>query len=103
MPCLLHTFPWLTLKPERNQISYQEAKDRNTPGSIWVLGLGKDPANRFVRRVDHGAATGAPTVVLEPEPFVGKHEVFVYYNFFDRAKGRHGLRRAATGITKDKP
>jgi hypothetical protein len=76
----------------------REAKDRNTPGSIWVLGLGKDPANRFVRRVDHGAATGAPTVVLEPEPFVGRNEVFVYYNSFDRAKGQHGLRRAATGI-----
>jgi hypothetical protein len=76
----------------------RESKDRNTPGSIWVLGLGKDPANRFVRRVDHGAATGAPTVVLEPEPFVGKSEVYVYYNFFDRAQGQHGLRRAATGI-----
>ena len=76
----------------------REAKDRNTPGSIWVLGLGKDPANRFVRRVDHAAGTGAPTVVLEPEPFVGRDEVFVYYNFFDRAKGQHGLRRAATGI-----
>jgi hypothetical protein len=63
-----------------------------------VLGLGKDPANRFVRRVDHGAATDAPTVVLEPEPFVGRNEVFVYYNFFDRANGQHGLRRAATGI-----
>ncbi len=77
----------------------REAKDRNTPGSIWVLGLGNDPANRFVRRVDHGVATGAPTVVLEPEPFVGKNELFVYYNFFDRARGQHGLRRAATGIT----
>jgi hypothetical protein len=37
-------------------------------------------------------------VVLEPEPFVGKSEVYVYYNFFDRAQGQHGLRRAATGI-----
>ncbi len=76
----------------------RESKDRNTPGSIWVLGLGKDPANRFVRRVDDGSATGAPTVVLEPEPFVGRNEVFIYYNFFDRANGQHGLRRAATGI-----
>ena len=75
-----------------------EGKDRNTPGSIWVLGLGKDPAHRFVRRVDHGAVTGAPTVVLEPEPFVGRNEVFIYYNFFDRANGQHGLRRASTGI-----
>jgi hypothetical protein len=76
----------------------REGKDRNTPGSIWVLGLGKDPANRFVRRVDYAADTTAPSVVLEPEPFVGKNEVYVYYNFFDRAGGQHGLRRASTGI-----
>jgi len=65
---------------------------------IWVLGLGKDEKNRFVRRVDHAAGTATPTVVLEPEPFVGKNEVYVYYNFFDRASGQHGLRRASTGI-----
>ncbi|MBM4089769.1 MAG: EF-hand domain-containing protein [Planctomycetes bacterium] len=76
----------------------REGKDRNTPGSIWVLGLGKDPANRFVRRVDHAADSTTPSVVLEPEPFVGKSEVYVYYNFFDRAGGQHGLRRASTGI-----
>jgi len=76
----------------------REGKDRNTPGSIWVLGLGKDEKNRFVRRVDHAAGTSTPTVVLEPEPFVGKNEVYVYYNFFDRASGQHGVRRASTGI-----
>jgi hypothetical protein len=76
----------------------REGKDRNTPGSIWVLGLGKDEKNRFVRRVDHAAGTTTPTVVLEPEPFVGTSEVYVYYNFFDRASGQHGLRRAGTGI-----
>jgi hypothetical protein len=76
----------------------REGKDRNTLGSIWVLGLGKDEKNRFVRRVDHAAGSATPTVVLEPEPFVGKNEVYVYYNFFDRAGGRHGLRRASTGI-----
>ncbi len=76
----------------------RERKDRNTPGSIWVLGLGKDEKNRFVRRVDHAADTTAPSVVLEPEPFVGKNDVYVYYNFFDRAGGQHGLRRASTGI-----
>jgi hypothetical protein len=77
----------------------RESKDRNTPGSIWVLGLGKDEKHRFVRRVDHAAGTTTPTVVLEPEPFVRKNEVYVYYNFFDRASGQHGLRRAGTGIS----
>jgi hypothetical protein len=78
----------------------REGKDRNTPGSIWVLGLGKDEKNRFVRRVDHAAGTAAPTVVLEPEPFVGTSEVYVYYNFFDRASGQHGLRRAGNDMAK---
>jgi arylformamidase len=35
----------------------REGKDRNTPGSIWVLGLGTDPDNRFARRVDDGGVT----------------------------------------------
>jgi hypothetical protein len=76
----------------------REGKDRNTPGSIWVLGLGKDEKNRLARRVDDGAVTGEQATVLEPEPFVGTNEVYVYYNYFSRATGRHGLRRAATGI-----
>jgi hypothetical protein len=76
----------------------RENKDRTSPGSIWVLGLGTDPTKRFVRRVDDGAVTGARATVLEPEPFVSKNEVYVYYNYFDRAGGRRGLRRASTGI-----
>jgi hypothetical protein len=63
-----------------------------------VLGLGTDPAKRLVRRVDDGEITGVPAVVLEPEPFVGKNEAYVYYNYFGRASGKHGLRRASTGI-----
>jgi predicted AlkP superfamily pyrophosphatase or phosphodiesterase len=76
----------------------RENKDRNTAGSIWVLGLCSDEKNRFARRVDDGAVTGEQSVVLEPEPFVGTNEVFVYYNSFSRASGKHGLRRAVTGI-----
>lgn len=76
----------------------REEKDRNTAGSIWVLGLGTDPANRLARRVDDGAASGVVATVLEPEPFVGRNEVYVYYNVFERGTGRHGLRRASTGI-----
>ena len=72
----------------------RENKERNSRGSIWVLGLGTDEANRFARRVDDGASSA----VLEPEPFVGKHEVYVYYNAYNAATRENGLRRAATGI-----
>jgi hypothetical protein len=76
----------------------REGKDRNTPGSIWVLGLGADAARRFARRVDDGAASGVVATVLEPEPFVGRNEVYVYYNAYNPATRENGLRRAATGI-----
>ncbi|MBU0606484.1 MAG: hypothetical protein KKI08_01305, partial [Armatimonadetes bacterium] len=79
----------------------RQSKDRNSPGSIWVLGLGSDPAKRMVRRVDE--ATTPAATVLEPEPYVGAHEAYVYYNYFSPATGKHGLRRAATGIRKDVP
>jgi len=78
----------------------RQSKDRNSPGSIWVLGLGTDPENRLARRVDDGAVTGEQAALLEPEPFVGTHEVFVYYNYFGTAGGGHGLRRARTGLSK---
>jgi catechol 2,3-dioxygenase-like lactoylglutathione lyase family enzyme len=66
--------------------------------SIWVLGLGTEPTNRFVRRIDDGAISGASAVRMEPEPFVTEDEVFVYYNFYNPGTGEHGLRRASTGI-----
>jgi catechol 2,3-dioxygenase-like lactoylglutathione lyase family enzyme len=72
----------------------RENKERTSRGSIWVLGLGTDEKNRLARRVDDGASPS----VLEPEPFVGKNEVYVYYNAFDGASRKSGLRRAATGI-----
>jgi hypothetical protein len=78
----------------------RETKDRNSPGSIWVLGLGADPAKRVVRRIDHAANLSAPVMVLEPEPYVGAHEAYVYYNYFDPATGQHGLRCAKTGLRK---
>jgi hypothetical protein len=76
----------------------RQSKDRNSPGSMWVLGLGTDPKHRFVRRVDDGAQTGAPAVRMEPEPFVGENQVYIYYNYYDLARSKHGLRRASTGI-----
>lgn len=72
----------------------RESKDRRSRGSIWVLGLGTDANNRFARRVDNGGSS----IVLEPEPFVGKNEVYVYYNAFNAPTRENGLRRAATGI-----
>jgi hypothetical protein len=76
----------------------RESADRNSPGGIWVLGLGTDPTNRFARRVDDGIQTGEIAVRMEPEPFVGKNEIFVYYNFFSLVGGQSGLRRASTGM-----
>ena len=75
----------------------RENKQRNSRGSIWVFGLGTDKKNRFARRVDDGASS----TVLEPEPFVGKNEVYVYYNAFDYTTRQNGVRRAATGIKVD--
>jgi catechol 2,3-dioxygenase-like lactoylglutathione lyase family enzyme len=75
----------------------RENKDRRSRGSIWVLGLGTDEKNRFARRVDDGASS----MVLEPEPFVGKSEVYVYYNAYNPLTRENGLRRAATGIKVD--
>ncbi len=87
------------MKPGVGGVSYfsllaRENRERNSRGSIWVLGLGTDEKNRFARRVDDGASS----TVLEPEPFVGKNEVYVYYNYYDPISRRHGLRRARTGI-----
>ncbi len=75
----------------------RENKERNSRGSIWVFGLGTDEKNRFARRVDDGASS----TVLEPEPFVGENEVYVYYNAFDYTTRQNGVRRAATGIKLD--
>jgi hypothetical protein len=77
----------------------RESQDRNSPGGIWVFGLGTDPDNRFVRRIDDGATTGVPAVRMEPEPFVGRNEVYVYYNYYKLDGTERGLRRAATGIS----
>ena len=77
----------------------RQSKDRNSPGSIWVLGLGTDPEKRLVRRVDD-TADAARATVLEPEPYVGAHEAYVYYNYFDPATGQHGLRCAKTGLSR---
>jgi len=65
-------------------------------GSMWVLGLGTDSANRITRRVDEGALSGKIRPRIEPEPMIGTDEVFLYYNSY------YGyiceLRRARTGI-----
>ncbi len=67
-------------------------------GSIWVFGLGKDAANRFVQRVDEGAVSGIETTRYEPESYVGADEVFIYYERKDPSTGRGELRRCRTGI-----
>jgi hypothetical protein len=66
--------------------------------AIWVLGLGLDERARFARRIDDGAGSGRLASRMEPEPFLGTREVFVYYSFYDPATGENGLRRARTGL-----
>jgi len=65
-------------------------------GSMWVLGLGTDPNNRIVRRVDEGAVSGNIRPRIEPEPMIGADEVFLYYNSYNGFIGE--LHRARTGI-----
>lgn len=68
-----------------------------SPGdcSIWILGFGSDPDSRVARRLDDGGVTGEPALRYEPEPWVGRDEVFVYYNTGD------GLRLTRTGVRSD--
>ena len=61
--------------------------------AMWVLGLGKDAAQRIARRVDDGAVSGAKAYRFEPEVYVGESEAFVFYNIGNT------LRRARTGIS----
>jgi hypothetical protein len=72
-------------------------------GSIWVFGLGNNPASRLVRRVDEGAVSGIETTRYESESFVGTDEVFIYYERRDPQTGRGELRRCRTGISLEKP
>jgi hypothetical protein len=86
-----------------NGISYfsllaREGKDRTTPGGIWIVSLGLDSNTRLYRRIDDGAITDLKAIRIEPEPFAGKNEVFVYYNYYEMKTGQSGLRRARTGL-----
>lgn len=69
-------------------------------GSIWVFGLGKDSANRLVRRLDEGATSGVRTVRYESESMLGQNELFVFYERRNPETGRGELRRCRTGIKR---
>ena len=72
-----------------------------TDTSIWVLGLGKTPQERIVRRVDDGCVTGKKDYRHEPETCSGPGEVFVYYSVERkdlRKRNIFGLHRCSTGI-----
>lgn len=69
-----------------NSASY----DTITDSAIYVLGLGTNPATRLVRRVDDASAGVAR---IEPEPFIGSGEVFIYYTVGST------LRRARAGVS----
>ncbi len=72
-------------------------------GSIWVLSLGNDPAQRIARRVDEGATSGVETARYEAESMLGGNEVFIYYERKNPEIGRGEIRRCRTGISKEKP
>lgn len=66
-----------------------------------MLGLGKDPQQRIVRRVDDGGVTGKKDYRYEPETCSGLGEIFVDYTVDKTESGKpaiHGLRRCRTGI-----
>jgi len=67
-------------------------------GSIWVLSLGTDPADRIARRVDEGATSGMETARYEAESMFGENEVFIYYERKSPETGRGEIRRCRTGI-----
>ena len=69
-------------------------------GSIWLLGLGKDPEVRVVRRLDEGATSGIRTVRYESESMLGKDELFVYYERRNPETGRGELRRCRAGVLR---
>jgi hypothetical protein len=69
-----------------------------TDTSIWVLGVGRDPQQLIVRRLDDGAVMGQAARRLDPESFVGEREAFVYYTL--TGEGAAQLHRCRTGITK---
>lgn len=70
--------------------------------SIWVLGLGRDPQQLIVRRVDDGGVTDKKGYRHEPETCRGPGEVLVSCTVDEAASGHsliHHLRRCRTGIT----
>ncbi len=63
--------------------------------SIWLANLGNDPKDCIFRRLDEEGGNGI--YCGDPEYYIGKNEVFVYYNLNDH-KGRAELRLCKTGI-----
>jgi CubicO group peptidase (beta-lactamase class C family) len=62
---------------------------------IWIFDLDDNPETRFALRCDDGLPS--PVMRIDPETFVGRDQVFVYYNVFT-AQGNFEVFRCATGI-----
>ncbi|MGH8245737.1 MAG: hypothetical protein ACREUU_04825 [Gammaproteobacteria bacterium] len=60
-----------------------------------MLGLGDDPENRFMRRVDDGALTGELIPRYEPEARFSNNELPIYYSAAATTNGE--LLRLAPG------
>jgi len=60
-----------------------------------LFGFSPD-GHHLIRRLDDGAQTGKPARRLDPESYIGEHELFVYYTLV--AADPAQLRRCRTGI-----
>lgn len=68
-------------------------------GSMWIASLDRDSTERILRRVDDGGITGdSISWRVEPEWFVGRDEVFLYYNRYYGNGLITEFRRCRTGI-----
>ncbi|MCX6910702.1 MAG: alpha/beta hydrolase fold domain-containing protein [Verrucomicrobia bacterium] len=80
----------------RSYFIVQAGDDKDKDTSIWLFGFSPD-GQHLIRRLDDGAQTGKPARRLDPESYIGEHELFVYYNLV--GDGPSQLHRCRTAIT----
>jgi hypothetical protein len=84
----------------KSYFTVQAGDDKDKDTSIWLFGFSPD-GNHLIRRLDDGAQTGKSARRLDPESYIGKRELFVYYTLV--GDGPTQLHRCRTGISKEKP
>ncbi|MBN8457255.1 MAG: alpha/beta hydrolase fold domain-containing protein [Verrucomicrobia bacterium] len=84
----------------KSYFTIQAGDDKDKDTSIWLFGFSPD-GRHLIRRLDDGALTNKPARRLDPESYIGEHELFVYYNLV--GDGPSQLHRCRTAITKKMP